>query len=67
CSELNQAKNEGKAEGKAEDIIEILEEYGTVPESVRNAIFSQPDLCVLKKWLKIAAKIDSIEKFIKQM
>ncbi|MEG0355413.1 MAG: PD-(D/E)XK nuclease family transposase, partial [Lachnospiraceae bacterium] len=66
-SELNQAKNEGKAEGKAEDIIEILEEYGTVPESVRNAIFSQPDLCVLKKWLKIAAKIDSIEKFIKQM
>ncbi|MEG0355943.1 MAG: PD-(D/E)XK nuclease family transposase, partial [Lachnospiraceae bacterium] len=62
CSELNQAKNEGKAEGKAEALLEILEEYGTVPESIRNAIFSQSELCVLKKWIKTAVEVNSLNQ-----
>lgn len=53
----------GKAEGKAEDILELLEEYGIVSEELKEVIYAQTDLEVLKKWFKIAIKVTSIEEF----
>ena len=57
----------GKAEGKAEDILELLADYGTIPEDLKDRIMAQKDLDVLKRWLKLAARADSIEQFIDQM
>ena len=58
------AKMEGKLEGKIEDIIEILENYGEdISNALRERISSETDVEILKSWLKIAAKCDSIAEF----
>lgn len=54
---------ESKAEGKAEDIIELLEDVGEVPNALRSQIMEQTDLVTLNRWLKFAAKAQSIEAF----
>lgn len=58
-------RQEGKAEGKAEDIMDLLMEFGNVPDSVRNSIMSQKDLKILREWHKLAARAENIEAFEK--
>ncbi len=58
---------EGIIKGKAEDILELLEDYGSVPEQLAEEISSQQNVEVLKKWLKLAAKVTSIEEFTEKM
>ena len=58
---------EGKAEGKADSIFELLEECGTVPESLRKQIYEQKDAKVLTRWLRLSAKVSSVEEFMEQM
>lgn len=53
----------GTANGKAEDIIELLNDVGKVSEELSNVIYGQKDLEVLKKWLKLAARAESIDAF----
>lgn len=57
---------DGKAEGKAEFIIELLEEYGKIPDKLKKRIYAQNDLLLLSNWHKIAAHVNSIEEFICQ-
>lgn len=57
----------GKAEGKADSILELLEELGPVPEELKARIVSVSDLKKLSKWLKLAAKTETIEQFMKEM
>lgn len=64
---LKDERAEGKAEGKAEDVLELLEELGTVSNDLREKIMSETDLKILVKWLKLAAKADSIEQFLQNM
>lgn len=51
----------------AEFILELLEEYGEVPENLREQIEAEADMETLKKWLKLAARVESIEEFRKEM
>lgn len=44
-------------------ICELLEDYGSIPEDLMKKLNSETDLKVLAKWLKLAAKADSIDKF----
>ena len=48
-----------------EFILELLEEYGEVSESVRSKIEAETDIETLKRWHKLAARVDSIEEFQK--
>ena len=64
--EREKEKAEGKAEGKAEDILELLLDIGSVTDALRNRIFSQKDLEVLRKWHKLAARAQSVEEFERQ-
>lgn len=57
----------GKAEGKAEFVLELLAEYGEIPESVRGKILQETDLEKLARWHKLAAKAESIEQFVEAM
>ena len=41
---LRQERKQAKIEGKIEYILEVLEEYGDIPESVRSRIMSETDL-----------------------
>ena len=63
---IEKGKTEGKAEGKAEDILDLLEEYGTVHDKLKTEILKQTDLQVLKGWLKLAARVKNIDEFIMQ-
>ena len=61
-----EGRAEGKAEGKAEDIIELLEEYDTVPEWLKERIMNETDLDKLKILHKLSARVESIEEFIEK-
>ncbi len=43
--------------------MELLEDYGEIPERIREKVFGQKNPAVLKRWLKAAAKTASIEEF----
>ena len=62
---------EGRAEGRKEEcidnIIQYLEELSDVPEELREKIMAEQDLSVLRRWIKLAAKADSIEQFMSEM
>lgn len=64
---MENSKSEGKslgiAQGKAEAIIELLEEYGTVPNDLSQKILNETELEKLRKWNKLAARVESIEEF----
>lgn len=59
----DEGKQIGIMTGKMEDILELLEDKGEVPERVKAEIFEETDLGVLKKWLRLAAKSETIEEF----
>lgn len=59
----NAARAEGKAEGKAEAVLQLLGELGEVPDVLKERIQKETDLQVLGKWLKIAARAESISEF----
>lgn len=65
--ERRDAKNEGKIEGKIEDVYELLGEIGNVPETLREKISEEKDLDKIKDWLKLAARVTSIEEFVEKM
>lgn len=56
-----------KAEGKIEDILDLLDELGQVPQRITDLIRAEKNSDVLRKWLKTAAKAESIEEFEKHM
>ncbi|MBQ7775950.1 MAG: hypothetical protein IJ379_08510 [Lachnospiraceae bacterium] len=58
---------EGKAEGKAEAILELLEELGDIPKELCERISAEKDSQQLKRWLKLAARVETIEQFVVKM
>ena len=60
-----EGREEGIILGKAEDIIELLEEVGEVPGSLRQMIMEQRNVEQQKVWLKAASRAQSIEEFEK--
>ena len=46
-----------------QNIQDILEEYGGIPEHVKSRLVETDDKEILKKWLKLSAKVNSIEEF----
>lgn len=59
-----EGKQEGKIESKREDILELLEDIGTVSEEVKKLIVNEADIERLKKWLKLAARANSVSEFM---
>ena len=56
-------REKGKVEDRAEAVIELLEDLGELSDSLKICIMEQTDLELLKKWLKAAARAQSIEEF----
>ena len=57
----------GRAEGLADFLIELLEEYGIVAEEIKQKIYSENDIEMLKKWIKFASSVTSINEFVEKM
>ena len=64
---LKDERREGKAEGKAEEVISFLEDLSVVPEELQEKILEEKNLVTLKRWLKLAARAESIEQFVAEM
>lgn len=62
-----EGKAEGKTESKIEDILEALSDLGTVSDNLNYRILSEKNMDVLKRWLKLAFRVESIEQFVKEM
>lgn len=63
----DEGKQIGIINGKIESVLELLEDKGEVPEKVKAEILAETDLEVLKKWLRLAAKSETIEEFCKEI
>ncbi|MCI6121784.1 MAG: hypothetical protein SOX85_02940 [Lachnospiraceae bacterium] len=55
------------AKGLKEDILDILEDKCQLPADLRSRIEDEKNLQTLTRWLKLAAKADSLEEFLSQM
>lgn len=54
---------QGKKLGKQNDIIELLDDIGEVSEALKAKIRKEENRDILKKWLKLAAKAETVEEF----
>lgn len=52
---------------RVQDILDLLEEYGEVPETVKRRLNEEENADVLRKWLKVAAGVESIGEFMDKL
>lgn len=64
---LREMLRDERAEGKAEDVIVLLQEIGPISEQLHERIINEKDMSLLLKWLKLAAKSESIQQFEENM
>lgn len=57
------SREEGRIEGVKSCVIDFLQELGEIPEELTSRINSETDVNVLKQWLKLAAKTQTIDEF----
>lgn len=65
--ERRDAAKEATQETKTQSIYELLEDYGEIPDTLKEKLEGTKDLELLKKYLKLAAKVDSIDEFMRMM
>ena len=56
-------KVEGIRLGTVNNIMEFLEDLGEIPETLKSKIMQEEKPDVLRRWLKLAAKAETIEEF----
>lgn len=64
---LQKVYHDGQRDGITENVMELLEDYGDIPEELHKKILGEQDMDMLKKWLKLAARVSSIEEFTAKM
>lgn len=62
-----EGRAEGKALGKAESILLLLQDSGMIPDELRSKILEEQDMDILSKYLKLAARAESVAEFMKEM
>ena len=62
-----EGREEGRLEGRGQLVIEMLEEMGSVPEELQEKIRQEKDLNILKKWCRLAMKVENIGQFEREM
>ena len=79
CELFDQYERKGRIEGRNEGIsqglvkgwigaiLELLEDLGEIPEKIKEKIFGEKDMTVLKRWHKAAARAGTIKEFQDQM
>ena len=64
---MRDERKAGRIEGLRESILEFLSEMGAIPCVLQETILQANDLEQLRRWVKLAAKVDSIEQFMREM
>ena len=65
--EREDAQKEAVITNTIQNTIDLLNDYGEVPQSLQDRLTATTDLDILKRWLKLAARAGSIEAFMQQM
>ena len=60
---LEKGLKQGLIRGRQEDILDILEDYGTVGEELRQKIMQETDAELLRSWHRLAGRVKSVEEF----
>lgn len=60
-------RKDERVDTMVENILDLLEECGTIPPELKEKLERQRDMTLLKKWLKLAAHVTSIEEFVQKM
>ena len=50
-----------------QDILDLLADLGDIPEDIQRRICTEEDEDILRKWLKLSARAESVEDFKIQM
>lgn len=58
---------QGLIHGKQESILDLLQDCGSVGEELQKKISNETNMDLLKKWLKLASRVNSIEEFEAQL
>lgn len=64
---LSEGLERGISQGITQSILKLLEDLGTVPEKVKEMLEKQGDIETLSKWLKLAAKSESLDMFVRSI
>ena len=64
---IEQGISQGMSQGVAESIVDFLSEYGEVPQGLKDKIYEEKNISLLKQWNKLSAKVVSIEEFMEKM
>jgi len=62
-----EGRREGKREGQVRSILAILEDKGAATPKLKARISRERDETILLRWLRAAAKADSVEQFVQMM
>lgn len=57
----------GISQGKSSAVISLLENLGTLSEELEEKIKSETDPDILDKWIRLAAKAESLAEFEEEM
>ena len=58
---------EGYLEGRRQDIMDLLEEWGEIPNDIRTRIYAEEDVDVLRKWHKAVVRTENFDDFRAEM
>ena len=61
---IEQGVKNGLRNARIEDILDNLSELGTVPSTVKDILSKQTDIKILKNWVKLSLKANSISDFL---
>lgn len=62
-----EVETEAKVRARAEAVLELLSDFGAIPKEIEQKIFAEKEEATLKSWLKLAAKAEDMEQFVKQI
>jgi len=62
-----ETKKNTEKDTRIQSILELLEDYGDIPDQLKNKLEEIDDMELLKKYHKLAAKADSIEAFLREI
>ncbi|MGG7164698.1 Rpn family recombination-promoting nuclease/putative transposase [Clostridium ihumii] len=61
---IEQGVKNGLRNARIEDILDNLSELGTVPSTIKDILSKQTDIKILKNWVKLSLKANSISDFL---
>lgn len=60
---IERGMKQGVLAGRADSVLDLLEDTGSIPQELTDAIRREPDMERLRRWHRLAARVGSVEEF----